>query len=126
MNLHAATCVVPSARKGPIVLSFGHEAEHLRELPVCMLNLSPKQADIFSLWGLRTMGELADISEVELVVRLGEEGKKLHLLSRGEYPHLFIPEEPVFFTRRAFLLSIHLLINSIRFSSSSVPCLTNF
>jgi len=29
-------------------------------------------------------------------VRLGQEGKRLRLMARGEHPHLMVPEEPVF------------------------------
>jgi protein ImuB len=36
------------------------------------------------------------LPEIELVVRLGQEGKRLRLLARGEHPHLMVPEEPVF------------------------------
>ena len=48
------------------------------------------------MWGLRTLGELAALPEVELVVRMGQEGKRLRLLARGESQHLMIPEESVF------------------------------
>lgn len=95
-NLHAAACVATSARKASILLPSGQEAKHLSELPLSALNLTPKQADTFSLWGIHTCGDLAELSEVELVVRLGQEGKRLRLLARGEYPHLLVPEEPVF------------------------------
>ena len=51
---------------------------------------------MLALWGLRTLGELAALPEVELVVRLGQTGKRLRLLARGEHPHLMVPEEPAF------------------------------
>ncbi len=51
---------------------------------------------MLALWGLRTLGELAALPEVELVVRMGQTGKRLRLLARGEHPHLMVPEEPVF------------------------------
>ena len=60
------------------------------------MNLPPAQAETLSLWGLHTLGELAAIPETELVVRLGQAGKRLRLLARGEHPHLMVPEEPVF------------------------------
>jgi protein ImuB len=95
-NLHAAVCMARSARTSIALLPPGKEKEFLRKLPLDALRLSSQQADTLSLWGLHTLGELADVPEVELVVRLGQEGKRLRLLARGEYPHLMVPEEPVF------------------------------
>jgi protein ImuB len=95
-NFHAAVCVAPSAKNVPMILSRGKEAEHLGPLPLAVLGLSSQQADTLALWGLNTLGELASLPEVDLVVRLGQEGKRLQLLARGEHPHLMVPEEPVF------------------------------
>jgi protein ImuB len=95
-NLLAAVCIAPAARKAPIVIAAGREREHLHGLPLAALNLTPPQAETLSLWGLHTLGELAGLPEVELVVRLGQAGKRLRLMARGEHPHLMVPEEPVF------------------------------
>jgi protein ImuB len=95
-NFHAAVCIAPSARKEPAIIPMGREAEHLHRLPLRALNLTPQQSEALSLWGLHTLGDLAALQEVELVVRLGQEGKRLRLLARGEHPHLMLPEEPVF------------------------------
>ena len=95
-NLHAAVCIAPAARKAPIIIPYGREGESLRNLSIAALNLTPEQKDILSLWGLHTLGELAALPEVELVVRLGQEGKRLRLMARGERPHLMVPEEPAF------------------------------
>lgn len=95
-NLHAAVCLAPSARKAPRMVPAGHEAEHLQQLTLAALSLNPQQADALSLWGLHTFGDLARIPEEELVIRLGQPGKRLRLLARGECPHLMVPEEPVF------------------------------
>jgi protein ImuB len=95
-NLHAAVCAAPAARGGPLVLAPGEEAARLGRLPLAALGLSPQQAETLALWGLKTLGELAALPEVDLVVRLGQEGKRLRLLARGEFPHLMVPEEPVF------------------------------
>ena len=95
-NLHTAVSLAPSARKGPIVVPMGKEQEALSSLPLSALNLKPQQADTLSLWGLHTVGDLAALPEVELIVRLGQEGKRLRRLARGEHPHLMVPEEPVF------------------------------
>jgi protein ImuB len=95
-NLHAAVCVAPSAGSAPVILSRGKEAEQLKSLPLAALGLSPQQADTLALWGLDTLGELAALPEVDLVVRLGQEGKRLRMLARGEHPYLMVPEETVF------------------------------
>ncbi len=95
-NFQVAVCIAASARKAPILVPSGSEREHLYNRPLSVLNLTVQQADRLSLWGLHTLGELADLPEVELVVRMGQEGKRLRSLARGEYSHLMVPEEPVF------------------------------
>ena len=95
-NLHTAICIAASAQKLPIVVPAGQEGEYLRDLPLHALNLTNPQIEALSMWGLHTLGELADLPEVELVVRLGQEGRRLRLLARGENPHFMVPEEPVF------------------------------
>lgn len=95
-NFHAAVSIAPSAHAAPVLVPACLEAEHLRRLPLSVLNLTQEQSDMLALWGLRTLGELAALPEVELVVRMGQEGKRLRLLARGEHPHLMVPEEPVF------------------------------
>jgi protein ImuB len=39
---------------------------------------------------------LAELPESSLIARLGQEGKRLRQLARGELPHLFLPVEPAF------------------------------
>ena len=95
-NLQVAVCLATRARKSPVIVAQGEEGARLHALPLAALHLNTKQAEVFELWGLRTIGELAALPEVELVVRLGQEGKRLRLLARGEHPHLMIPVEPVF------------------------------
>ncbi len=95
-NLQVSICIAPSASKTPIIVPIGQEKERLAKLPLLALNLTPQQADTLSMWGLHTLGELAAISDVELVVRLGQAGKRLRLLACGVHPHLMVPEEPVF------------------------------
>jgi len=95
-NLHAAVCLAPAARQRPAIIPMGEQKKHLHSLPLAALNLTVQQAEMLSLWGLHTLGELAELPEEELVVRLGQEGKRLRLMARGEHPHLMVPEEPVF------------------------------
>lgn len=95
-NFHTAVSIAPAARKTPILVPSGRERELLSNLPVAALHLGPQPAETLALWGLHTLGELAALPETELIVRLGQEGKRIRLLARGEYPHLMVPEEPVF------------------------------
>lgn len=95
-NFQVAVCIAASAHKAPILVPSGSEREHLYDLPLSVLNLTAQQADRLALWGLHTLGELAALPEVELIVRMGQEGKRLRSLARGEHSHLMVPEEPVF------------------------------
>ncbi len=100
-NLHAAVSLAqvslaPSARTAPAIIPRGQEAACLAPLPLSALALTPQQSETLALWGLNTLGELAQIPEVELIIRLGQPGKRLRLLARGEHPHLMVPEEPAF------------------------------
>ena len=96
-NFHAAIAhakgMVPRIVK--IILS-GEEASSLSPLPLRVLDLTEEQAETFSLWGIRTLGALAELPEKELIARLGQPAKRLRQLARGELPHLFQPVEPVF------------------------------
>jgi protein ImuB len=65
------------------------ECAALAPLPLDVLDLSPEHAETFSMWGITTLGALAKLEETELIARLGQAGKELRLLARGESPHLF-------------------------------------
>jgi protein ImuB len=104
-NFHAAIAVA----KAPLPLSVrviptGEESTALALLPLSVLDLSEKQAETFSLWGIRTLGMLAALPEKELISRLGQSGKRLRQTARGEMPHLFQPAEPVFALRESMEL----------------------
>ena len=96
-NFQAAVAVA----KAPLPLSVrvippGEESTALAALPLTVLDLSEKQAETFSLWGIRNLGMLAALPEKELIPRMGQSGKHLRQLARGEAPHLFQPVEPAF------------------------------
>jgi protein ImuB len=110
-NFHTAVCVAPTARKTPVIVLAGQEQEKLSALPLAALPLSTSQAEILELWGLHTIGELAALPEVGLIVRMGQEANRLHLMARGEHPHLMVPEVPAFVLEEyiAFDTSVELL-----------------
>lgn len=78
------------------VVAAGEETTSLASLPLAVLELNQEQAETFALWGIRTLGMLAELPEKELVARMGQTGKRLRQLARGEMPHLFQPIEPAF------------------------------
>jgi protein ImuB len=96
-NFHAAVAVA----KAPLPLSVravptGEESTALAALPLTVLDLSEKQTETFSLWGIRNLGMLAALPEKELISRMGQFGRRLRQIARGEAPHLFQPVEPAF------------------------------
>lgn len=97
-NFHAAVALAKGLTPGsPVrVIPAGEEAPVLAPLPLAVLDLTEEQAEIFSLWGIRTLGMLAVLPENELIARMGQPGKLLRQMARGERPHLLQPQEPRF------------------------------
>jgi len=78
------------------VVPRGMECTALAPMPLTVLDLSPEHAETFSMWGITTLGALGNLAETELIARLGQAGKELRLLARGESPHLFTALEASF------------------------------
>lgn len=98
-NVPAAICVAKGLSFHSPVLVIPAEKEAaaaLAELPLTVLELSEEQADTFSFWGIHTLRELAALPETELIARMGQEGRRLQQMARGECPHLFQPIETRF------------------------------
>ena len=95
-NFEAAVCCARGSGERLMEILRGTEAVALTKLPVGVLDLSVEHAETFAQWGIRTLGALAELPEKELVARLGQEGKRLRQLARGELPHMFVPREPEF------------------------------
>lgn len=94
-NFHTALCLA-QGRPGVTIVPHNSEAAALAELPINVLPLTEEQRTTFSTWGIRTCAELAALSEVDLISRMGQAGKKLYSLACGEHPHLMLPIEPDF------------------------------
>ena len=94
-NFHAALCLAVG-RIGVSVVPSGYEADALRDLPLCVLNFEPQYEETFQSWGVRTCGELAALPITDLIARIGQSGKKLHSLARGDWQHLMFPIEENF------------------------------
>jgi protein ImuB len=95
-NFHAAICCVRGSSARVRLVAAGEEAAALSGLPLRVLDLSAAHAETFNLWGIRTLGALAALPETQLIARMGQEGKRLRLLARGELPHHFVPHEAAF------------------------------
>ena len=66
----------------------------LARLPVSLLPCEAKTLAVLNRWGIRTLGELGALPETALISRLGQQGRRLQMLARGEAEHLLVPEEP--------------------------------
>lgn len=64
----------------------GRDAGRLGVAPLALLDLGPEMAARLARWGIRTLGELADLPARGLAQRLGDEGPRLQRLARGEDP----------------------------------------
>jgi protein ImuB len=95
-NLDAALCLARNLPIRTAVIPAREEAKTLAPLPLTVLTLTPEHAETFARWGITTLGALAALPEKELIARLGQEGKRLHQLARGEAPHLLVPADPPF------------------------------
>jgi protein ImuB len=107
-NFHTAIALAKGLppRTPMKVIPDGEESAVIAPLPLAVLDMTEDQAETFGLWGVRTLGMLAALPEKELVARMGQSGKRLRQLARGEMPHLFQPVEP------AFTLAEHIELDS--------------
>ncbi len=71
----------------------------LAKLPIAALQLEDEPRETFDTWGIRTLGELAALPEVELITRLGQGARHWRDAALGELPHMFQPLEPEFTLR---------------------------
>ena len=97
-NFHAAISIargIASVNQVNVTPS-GEESSALAPLPLSVLDLSEAHAETFASWGIHTLGMLAELPEKALIARIGQEGKRLRQLARGELPHLFRPLEAAF------------------------------
>ncbi len=86
------------ARSGQKVVCADRDSVRgrLARLPTSLLPCEAKTLAVLNRWGIRTVGELAALPETALISRLGQQGRRLQQLARGEADHLLVPEEPEF------------------------------
>jgi protein ImuB len=94
-NFYASVCAARGL-SGTTHISRGEEAAALGALTLDVLDLSAEAAATLHLWGVHDCALLAALPEKELVSRLGQEGKRMRQLARGEYQHLLVPMEAEF------------------------------
>ena len=94
-DFHTAVAVARETR-GVAVIAAGGELAALADLPLSVLAVPDDKRETLALWGIRTVGGLAALPEVELITRMGQEGKRLRAMARGEWPHLFRAVEEEF------------------------------
>jgi protein ImuB len=80
--------------RGIVIIPEGNEAQALATLPVAELDLEDEPLETFAVWGIRTLGDLAELPTMELVTRMGEEACGWQQLARGTTEHMFQPVEP--------------------------------
>jgi protein ImuB len=95
-NIDTAICLASSMPVSTAVIPAGEEAKILAPLPISVLPLTPEHAETFARWGIAALGALAALPEKELIARLGQEGRRLRQLARGQAPHLLVPADPPF------------------------------
>jgi len=96
-NLHASVALAKGIPAQTVkAIPIGEERAALASLALTVLDLTRDQSETFSLWGIRTLGMLGALPEKELIARMGQPGRLLSQMARGEMPHLFQPVEPAF------------------------------
>lgn len=92
-NFDTARLKAASGRGITIIPTDG-EAKALANLSVSSLEMDAGALETFAKWGIRTLGELANLPETELVIRLGSKACAWGNLARGKAEHTFQPIEP--------------------------------
>jgi hypothetical protein len=79
---------------GPVdlhVIGPGADADFLAGLPAAMLSRDPETRARLERFGLRLIGQVAELPRSALVARFGPEGERLHARARGEETDPFQP-----------------------------------
>jgi protein ImuB len=82
-----------AASRSITVIPEGEEAQALASLPLTLLEITEECAETLALWGIRTLGELAELPAVDLSARLGQSAHTARNLALGVHKHVFLPIE---------------------------------
>jgi protein ImuB len=84
--------------EGVQIVPPGREAAYLARLPVALLQPSEEVALNLQRWGVRTIGELANLPSRGLGLRLGSDGVRLARVARGQSDDPLVPRpDPIVF-----------------------------
>lgn len=135
-GFEANVAVAPNAEaalmfaRGPNKITCVEQGDlrrHLQALSIARLPCAAKTHALLRRWGIRTLAQLAALPDDGLVSRLGQEGRRLQELARGEAQHLLTPlagkltladsvdlESPLFDMERLLFALSRLLNNVLR------------
>jgi hypothetical protein len=85
---------VSGAVSGPVdlrVIGPGADADFLAQLPAAMLSRNPETRARLERFGLRLIGQVAELPRSAVVARFGPDGARLHARARGEETDPFRP-----------------------------------
>ncbi len=107
--------------RGITVIPSGREAAALAAMTIAALRLEEQHYETFALWGIGTLGELAELPEEDLISRLGQQAKQWLELSRGTVEHPFQPFEAQFELREHIEFETHVeQLDSLLFIAASM------
>lgn len=93
----------------------------LAGLSVSLLPCESRMQAVLRRWGIRTLGQLAALPETALISRLGQQGRRLEQLARGEADHLLVPQDGEFALSETVALDTPVeLLDSLLFVLSSM------
>ena len=97
-NYHASILLARSLARSnsTVAIPAGHIRQSLAPISLSVLDLTEDHTQLFQLWGIHSLGMLAELPELEIIARLGQEGKRLLQLAKGTRQHYFRPVAPGF------------------------------
>jgi protein ImuB len=126
-NFYVARMKAAAMRGGIAVVPDGKEAAALAALPLDTLGIAEEFEETFLLWGIRTLGGLAELPETDLIARMGPEAQRWHALARGAADHTFQPIEPAFVLEEfcEFETPVEQLDSLLFMGARMIECLTS-
>jgi protein ImuB len=79
---------------GMTIIPEGEERQRLSSLPVKALATTPEVLEVLGRWGVHTFQDLSALPVLQLSERLGQEGVRLHELTRGERQRSLVLAQP--------------------------------
>jgi len=89
-----AARVAAELPSSPTIVLPGEEADFLAPLPLSRLSAEAEVLETLRRWGIRSIGDLAQLPKNEVASRLGDPGQELHEKARGMDPYPLVPYQP--------------------------------